>query len=157
MLAVNEWWHLVWHFSIKKFTHLFVFLRLLYSLDNSTNWLVNHLDHHWFNLDNHWINLHVDDRWIHLDDRWFSFISNHQVTDWNLPNSLTQLVRYQKHKNKPAGMHVWCRQQCTYGATSVVYLQTMCMLLEHHRMTKIAVLLDSVSFCTLVGLGFTAY
>ena len=37
------------------------------------------------------------------------------------------------------------------------YLQTTCMLLELCRMTKIATLLDSASFCTLVGLGFTAY
>ena len=37
------------------------------------------------------------------------------------------------------------------------YLRTMCMLLELRRMAKIAVLLDSASFSTIVGLGFTAY
>ena len=39
---------------------------------------------------------------------------------------------------------------------SVVIFERVCCW-ELRRLAKIAVLLDSASFCTLVGLGFTAY
>ena len=94
--------------------------------------------------DNRWIHLHVDDRWFSLNIKPLSLMAE---------TCLTVSHNWYDTKNtkiKP-GMHVWCRRQCTYGATSVVIFE-QCVCIAYcacaHTKARVLQLASCVCFST---------